>query len=150
MKKIEQRYEYLESSLSELNESQMVLVNKSREMMKLAYAPYSNLSIGVSILLDNGEIVGGNNQENIAYPSGLCAERLAIFSASSRYPSAKIKTLVIISSLDEKLITPCGACRQVMQEQIRRQSSDFEIMIVSTRKVLIVKASILMPLVFQF
>ena len=87
---------------------------------KNALPTYSNFFVGVSVLMDNGQIVIGSNQENAAYPSGLCAERVAIFQASALFNTASIKTLAIcckaLHNVIEHPVTPCGACRQVMAE----------------------------------
>ncbi len=98
---------------------------------KEAYAPYSKFLVGCSILLDNGKIISGSNQENASYPSGLCAERTAIFYAGAKYPKAKIlKMAIIAGSTMQKTSTPippCGACRQVIYEYEHKQVSDIEI-----------------------
>lgn len=107
-------------SVNDLNESDKNLVERAKQIMTQAYAPYSGFSVGAAILLENGVIVTGNNQENAAYPSGLCAERVAIFHASSQYPGVKIKALAVCAkSSRQKLnipVTPCGACRQSISE----------------------------------
>lgn len=83
-----------------------------------AHAPYSNFKVGAAVRLENGEIIVGNNQENAAYPSGLCAERVALFAAAARYPKQSIVALAITaeSSNNNEPASPCGACRQVMAE----------------------------------
>jgi len=107
------------------------LMNKAIEVRKKAYAPYSKFKVGAAILLDNGEIVIGSNQENAAYPSGLCAERVAIFHAGAVYPEATILKIAITAASDiNKTITPippCGSCRQSMAEYEIRQNSPIEI-----------------------
>ena len=96
------------------------LLQKAKEALKNAHAPYSGFFVGAAVLLENGEIVLGNNQENAAYPSGLCAERVTIFSASSNFSSIPFKTLAIscksVQTIIEGPVTPCGACRQVIAE----------------------------------
>jgi len=98
---------------------------------KNAYAPYSKFRVGTAILLDNGKIVLGSNQENAAYPSGLCAERVAIFQAGAIYPQAKILKMAITAASDSNKTTepipPCGACRQSIAEYEIRQDSFIEI-----------------------
>ena len=107
-------------SINELDEVSQNLLAHARKSMERAYARYSEFYVGAALLLENGEIIEGNNQENAAYPSSLCAERVAFFYASSRYPDVKIKRVAVVaSSKNYKLmnpITPCGACRQVMSE----------------------------------
>ncbi|WP_456440949.1 cytidine deaminase [Psychroserpens sp.] len=107
------------------------LMEKAIEARKNAYAPYSNFSVGAAILLDNNQIVTGNNQENASYPSGLCAERTAIYYAGSQYPNAKIvkMTLTAGSRINQTItpIPPCGACRQAISEYEVKQESPIEI-----------------------
>ena len=98
---------------------------------KTAYAPYSKFRVGVAILLDNGKIVLGSNQENAAYPSGLCAERVAIFYAGAIYPAAKILKMAITAASDNNQTTtpipPCGSCRQSIAEYEIKQETPIEI-----------------------
>lgn len=97
------------------------LLQAAREAAAKAYAPYSKFRVGAAALLDNGEVVAGSNQENAAYPSGLCAERTTIFYANAKYPDAKVLRLLIYAETDKgpvaTPITPCGACRQVLLEK---------------------------------
>lgn len=101
------------------------------EVRKKAYAPYSNFQVGAAILLENHQIVTGSNQENAAFPSGLCAERVAIFQAGSLYPDQKIKIICISATSIEKPvlepIPPCGACRQSIAEYEQKQQENIEI-----------------------
>lgn len=117
--------------LKELPENIRNLMEQAVEIRKKAYAPYSKFRVGVAILLDNGKIVLGSNQENAAYPSGLCAERVAIFHAGANYPEAKILQMAISATADEKPVTspipPCGACRQSIAEYEFKQESPIEI-----------------------
>ena len=91
-----------------------------REAAHGAYREYSGFAVGAVVVLENGEIVRGANQENVAYPSGMCAERVALFYAGATYPGVAVKTLAIIARNGEEWVkdpvTPCGACRQVMYE----------------------------------
>lgn len=107
------------------------LMNQAIEIRKNAYAPYSKFRVGAAILLDNGKIVLGSNQENAAYPSGLCAERVAIFQAGAIYPNAKIVKLAITAASDTNPtlspIPPCGACRQSISEYEFKQDIPIEI-----------------------
>ena len=125
----------------------------AREAARRAYNPYSRFAVGAAVLLANGEIVTGSNQENIAYPSGLCAERVALFYATSAYPGVKVNALAIAALQGdvevEKWVTPCGACRQVMTEIIRRYQSDFDVILLSRRQGMMVKASSLLPFAFS-
>jgi cytidine deaminase len=107
------------------------LMEQAISIRKNAYAPYSKFRVGCAILLDNGKIVLGSNQENAAYPSGLCAERIAIFQAGSLFPSSKILKMAISATADEKPvlepIPPCGACRQSIAEYEIKQEVPIEI-----------------------
>ena len=107
------------------------LMAKAIKVRKNAYAPYSKFRVGVAILLDNGEVVLGSNQENAAYPSGLCAERVAIFYAGANYPQAKILKMAITAASDSNQTTapipPCGSCRQSIAEYEIRQETPIEI-----------------------
>ena len=118
-------------SVSELPSDIQLLMEKAIEIRKKAYAPYSKFRVGTAILLDNGKTVLGSNQENAAYPSGLCAERVAIFSAGALYPEAKIVTMAISATSDTNPtltpIPPCGACRQSISEYEIKQEVPIEI-----------------------
>ena len=107
------------------------LMTQAIEVRKKAYAPYSKFRVGVAIALDNGKVVLGSNQENAAYPSGLCAERVAIFYAGAIYPDAKILKMVITAASDSNPTTapipPCGSCRQSIAEYEIRQDTPIEI-----------------------
>ena len=107
------------------------LMEQAVEIRKKAYAPYSKFRVGAALLLDNGKIVLGSNQENAAYPSGLCAERVAIFQAGAIYPDAKIVKMAITAASDTNTTTspipPCGACRQAIAEYESRQEQPIEI-----------------------
>lgn len=107
------------------------LMEQAVAIRKKAYAPYSKFRVGAAILLDNEKIVLGSNQENAAYPSGLCAERVAIFQAGAIYPEAKILKMVITAASDSNTtsapIPPCGACRQSIAEYEIRQDTLIEI-----------------------
>ena len=106
------------------------LMAKAVEIRKKAYAPYSKFRVGAALLLDNGQIVLGSNQENAAYPSGLCAERVAIFYAGANYPEAKILKIAITATSDlnpnTTPIPPCGSCRQSIAEYEFKQDQAIE------------------------
>jgi cytidine deaminase len=99
---------------------------------KMAYAPYSRFSVGAALLMEDNSIISGNNQENAAYPSGMCAERVAIWKAGSSYPNKKVKKIAItaVSSNKQldKPVGPCGACRQTLLEYEVNQKEDMEIL----------------------
>ncbi|WP_027138436.1 cytidine deaminase [Gaetbulibacter saemankumensis] len=129
LKKVLVLYEY--EALSELPKAVQDLMEKAIEARKQAYAPYSNFQVGAACLLDNGEVIIGSNQENASYPSGLCAERTAIYYAGAKFPEAKIIQIVISAASNKKKtiepIPPCGACRQAISEYEIRQNYDIEI-----------------------
>ena len=107
------------------------LLHHAQEAIEGSYAPYSEFRVGAAVLLENGEVIKGSNQENAAYPSGLCAERVAIFHAKSKYPDLKVKSIAITAASDNFItkspITPCGACRQVIAETESRQKGKIRI-----------------------
>lgn len=107
------------------------LMEAAFEVRDKAYAPYSKFRVGAAILLENGEVIKGSNQENASYPSGLCAERTAIYSAGSQFPNLKIKTMAISAKSDlHRMVTPvppCGACRQAIAEYEIKQEEPIEI-----------------------
>jgi len=107
-------------NITELPEDDQLLLDEARKMTSMAYAPYSGFQVGAAVLLANGMTIGGNNQENAAYPSGLCAERVALFYANANFPDSPIKTIAISAAkkniLVSETVKPCGSCRQVMSE----------------------------------
>ncbi|WP_281616273.1 cytidine deaminase [Flammeovirga sp. SubArs3] len=108
------------NDISELSESDRNLLSLAEDATHRSYAPYSNFNVGAALLLENGEIISANNQENAAYPSGMCAERNAIYYAGATYPNEKILTIAIAARKSEETsfipISPCGSCRQAMLE----------------------------------
>lgn len=108
------------SGEAQLSANDRKLLNEAWLACDSAYAPYSNFHVGAALELANGLIFKGNNQENAAYPSGICAERVAVFSASSQYPGVAIRSIAVVAKTDvfnlTNPVTPCGACRQVIAE----------------------------------
>ncbi len=123
------------NSINEFDKVEQKLILASQQASKQAYAPYSQFFVGAAILLEDGYIVAGNNQENAAYPSSMCAERVAIFGASANYPNVKIKTIAINAHANNfvlhKPITPCGGCRQVINEYENKQKDKIKIILSS-------------------
>ncbi len=154
MKKLELKtIIYKFNNIEELAADEQTLIQKAREITVNSYSPYSNFKVGVALLLDDGTIVTGTNQENAAYPSGLCAERTAIFYANSQYPNHAIVKMVITARKNNELvsnpITPCGACRQVMLESETRFQQEIKIILDGKDSILMVKdAKTLIPLTF--
>lgn len=122
-------------TIEECNETEKNLIEAAKKATRHAYVPYSNFSVGAAVLLENGEIISGNNQENAAYPSGLCAERTTVFFVNANYPDQKILTMAIAAFYKGKftkdVITPCGACRQVLLEVENRFKSPMKILMYS-------------------
>ena len=155
LEKKEVKIEYQQAqSVHELAPDEQKLFKLAIEAMGNAYAPYSRFEVGCALLLANGEIIKGNNQENMAYPSGLCAERVALFTASANYPGVPIKILAVVAkplAADENMtISPCGGCRQVMVEYERIQNEPIKIITGSPSGSIFIteKAHTLMPLAF--
>jgi cytidine deaminase len=152
-KKIE--LSFILAHLNELSAQEQQLVANAKAAFKTAYAPYSGFLVGASVLLENGEVINGSNQENVAYPSGLCAERVALYYAGAKFPDVKINT-VAISVLSKNfevkdVISPCGACRQVMAEYEDKQHRPIKVILHSpTDEVLIAnKVEDLLPFMFK-
>ncbi len=130
------------------------LCDKAIKATHRSYSIYSRFAVGAAVWLDNDEIVTGANQENAAYPSGICAERAALFYAGATYPDAKVKAIAIAAwhqgHLEEQFISPCGACRQVMAEMIKRHGKDFDVIMIGAKQSAVIKASVLLPLCFDY
>lgn len=138
----------------ELEPKDADLVNRALEAAKHAYAPYSHFSVGAAALLKSGEVVTGSNQENAAYPSGLCAERTALFYAGARYPDDPVALLAIAAygtdGTQTEAISPCGGCRQVMVEVATRFGEGFPVLLAGKNKVTKVSdCRALLPLQFD-
>ncbi|MDO5972164.1 cytidine deaminase [Flavivirga aquimarina] len=146
---------YLYDDLDALPKEVILLMQKAIEARDKAYAPYSNFSVGAALLLDNGKIITGSNQENASYPSGLCAERTAIYYAGSQYPKAKIIRMAISAGSKNKQTTepipPCGACRQAIAEYEIKQDTPIEIYFMGSTGKVAKSNSLanLLPLVFD-
>lgn len=120
-------------SFNELKSDDQKLMSAAVIARQRAYAPYSSFNVGASVLLENGEVIEGNNQENASYPSGLCAERVAVFYAGAKYPGMKIKAIAITAaSLNHEVsepAAPCGNCRQAISEYEFRQGEPIKILL---------------------
>ena len=127
------------SSVSEMDPKDQELARLAIEAQKGSYSPYSHFQVGAALLLDNGVIVKGANQENAAYPSGLCAERSAMFWAGANYPDVPMDTLAIAGSdhgvLCESPASPCGACRQVMAEYQKIHKRALKVILVGSKRI---------------
>ena len=142
-------------SISNLPEDVQQLMNSAIEARNNAYSPYSKFDVGAAILLDNGKVISGSNQENASYPSGLCAERTAIYYAGATYPKAKMLKMALTASSQNqqtlKPIPPCGACRQAIAEYETKQDNPIEIYFMGVKGKVVKSKSLanLLPLVFE-
>ena len=141
-------------SFEELEASKQHLINKAKEQVLKAYAPYSEFHVGAAVELENGEIFAGSNQENSAYPSGLCAERVAVFFANAQFPTIAVKTLAIAAYTNGKFleepVTPCGSCRQVLLETEQRFGNEITILLYGSKHIYqLDNVKQLLPLCFE-
>jgi len=137
----------------ELTDEQRAVVEIAKEQTQHSYCPYSGFHVGAGALLANGEIVRGANQENAAYPSGLCAERVALFAAGAQHPELPVKKLAIACYTDGHFTkepgSPCGACRQVMVETEHRYGGKMEVLLYGDDEIFVFEsAQDLLPLIF--
>lgn len=142
------------SSIQELSELDRELVNAAIEAMNGAYSPYSHFAVGAAVRLEGGIIVKGANQENAAFPSGLCAERTAMFAASANYPDKAFESIAITGGLNgemsQTLVTPCGACRQVMAQYQTKSKQNMSVLLVCKDKILkFDRVDDILPLIFD-
>ena len=155
MKELDFHMHVLVKQEDELTAEELQLVDEARRATYRSYAPYSHFSVGAAVELADGTIVSGSNQENAAYPSGLCAERTAVFYANSRYPDQPIRRLCIAARDTEgkflqRPISPCGACRQVLLEAEQRAKNAIEVLLYGTDGVYIIRSiKDLLPLSFD-
>lgn len=141
-------------SVEQMEQQERELVEAAIDAIQGSYAPYSNFNVGAAVRLDNGEIIKGANQENVAYPSGICAERTAMFYASATYPESAITAIAIGASqggvLCSKPVSPCGACRQVMAEYQTKGGQPMTIYLIGSEKIWkFEKVNDLLPLIFD-
>lgn len=155
MKAAEYTFSYdVYDSIDELTEEDAWLLNEAREVTEAAYAPYSHFQVGAVAKMENGEIVAGSNQENASFPVGLCAERVLLASAASLFPGMPIETMAVsyqnLNGNSNRPITPCGICRQSLQEFEQRVSRPVRLILGGQEgKVYIISsASLLLPLAF--
>ena len=146
---------FLKAHFNELDEAEQQLINMAKSAYSNAYAPYSGFLVGTAVLLENDEIICGNNQENVAYPSGLCAERVALYYAGANYPNVKVKTIAISAKSKTyditDVVSPCGACRQVMAEYQQNQHKNIRVLLHSPNNELLIANSVedLLPFMFN-
>ncbi len=131
---------YMEyDSIEQMNPEDRELAQAAINATKHSYAPYSKFNVGAAVMLEDGEIITGSNQENAAYPSGLCAERTAMFYASANRPDKAMTKIAVAAGQDGKLCdspaTPCGACRQVMAQYQTKGGRNMEIILVGGKRI---------------
>ena len=141
-------------SASQLPSSSLNLLNRARESCDRAYAPYSNFLVGAAVLLENGEVFAGSNQENVAFPSGLCAERVALFAAATTFPNTAILKVSVSAkkrnASDYLEVSPCGGCRQAISEYQTLQDTPIEIIMEGpSGKVRMASVDMLLPFKFS-
>ena len=146
--------EYTEyTSLNDLEDTDVNLISKAIEIAKKSYSPYSKFPVGAAVLLDNGEVFAGNNQENIAYPSGTCAERTVLNYVHANFPNHKIQVIAItaLASSSSIPVTPCGFCRQVLVEMEQNQGEQFKVILhkIDGATYVFESALSLLPLAFE-
>ncbi len=153
----EQTFQFNYAALSHWNQlpsEDHALVAEAFLAMGRAYAPYSQFKVGAAAALANGEIICGNNQENIAFPSGLCAERVALNYIGANFPGIAIETLCIVARgalmPENQLLSPCGGCRQVMLESENRQGKAIRVIMINqdNRTVIVSAVKDLLPFGF--
>jgi len=155
MKELNLKIHVLVKTEEELTPQEVKLIDEARRATYRSYAPYSHFSVGAAVELADGTIVSGSNQENAAYPSGLCAERTAVFYANSRYPDQPIRRICIVArdtkgQFLQRPISPCGACRQVLLEAEQRAKNAIEVLLYGTDGVYIISSiKDLLPLEFE-
>ena len=141
-------------NISQLPVDCQTLIKQARASCKYAYAPYSNFLVGAALLMENGEVVTGSNQENASSPNGLCAERVALYSAAARFPSVAIKKLAVSAIRKEGStflpVTPCGSCRQVISEYQSIQKFPIQIIMEGPETTILIANSVDILLPFKF
>ena len=140
--------------LTDLPEADQELILIARESSKNAYAPYSKFSVGAAVVLANGEIIKGNNQENADFTDGLCAERVALFFAHATYPNVAVNALAVTAKNSKGLISgpaqPCGSCRQVLVETESRFNQSIRLILDGAEKIIVLNgADNLLPFAFK-
>ena len=138
-----------------MQDDSRMLIEMAKEATENAWAPYSNFRVGAALLLENGQIITGNNQENVAFPSSLCAERVALFYAGSQYPGIPVHKIAVAAYADGKFVEnpvyPCGDCRQVLLEHENRVNHPVEIIMYGTNEIKVLSSvSDLLPLPFIY
>lgn len=155
MKTFTHTCQYQLSTYNELLEQDRQLIEAAKCATKRSYAPYSHFYVGAAVLLADGTIITGTNQENAAYPSSMCAERTALFYAGSSYPNLAVNAIAIAAQSNGTFttnpISPCGACRQVMLETEQRFGTPIRIILYGSETICVIEGGVreLLPLMFD-
>ena len=155
MKNIEFKFQMQLKQYDELDEEEKAMVEAAKNATANSYSPYSHFSVGAAVKLENNEIITGANQENSAFPSGLCAERTTLFYANSKFHDVPVLCLAIAAkdskgNFTEEPVYPCGACRQVFVETVSRFKKTFKVLLFGTKGTYVIGSALdLMPLSFD-
>ena len=156
MKTLSHTCRYQLCACEELSEQDRLLIEAAKSATGHSYAPYSLFQVGAAARLEDGTVITGTNQENAAYPSGLCAERTVLFYAGAAYPDKAVVSLAIAAytngDFTQKPVSPCGACRQVMLEMEQRYQQPMRIVLYGTEAVYVIEGGVaeLLPLSFSY
>lgn len=141
-------------AFNQLDAADARLIEAAREATRLSYSPYSHYSVGAAVLLENGEVIRGANQENASYPVGICAERATLATAQNLYPNIPVKAIALAASNEQaiftrEIVTPCGMCRQAMAECEKRYKNKIRILMSSAEEIVIAESvSDILPIAF--
>ncbi len=155
MEKLAFHIPYVRLDDAELSEADRQLVEAAKQATETSYAPYSQFRVGAAVLLDNGVVVSGSNQENAATPNGICAERCAIFHANATWPKVAVQAIAIAArdtsgAFTERPISPCGMCRQVLAETEHRYGKSLRVLLYGTAGTYLIEGvSGLLPFAFD-
>lgn len=153
-RKIEKKVTLESFSKDELDLEMQSLVDTAKEAAENAYAPYSNFLVGAAVLLDNGKIFSGNNQENVAFPAGICAERVVLSYSQANYPSVRPLKLVVVARRRDNenysFVSPCGTCRQTISEYEQKFQNPIEVYMLNSNGELLKASGIDDLLPFKF
>jgi len=143
------------AGLDELNEADRLLALAAIEAMTGSYAPYSKFNVGAAVRMSGGAIVRGSNQENMAYPSGMCAERTAMFAAGAQYPDERMEAIAIVASsggvMTEIPVAACGQCRQTMSEYTRKGGKPIEVLMIGSKRIYkLADSNMMLPFIGNF
>ena len=145
--------EYSVCAEEELSTQDIEVLTAARKAVLNSYAPYSNFHVGAAVVLDDGEILSGSNQENESFPAGICAERVLLGYVGANGRNRKIRIMAISAECEgeRRNVTPCGICRQTIVDITRRQSSPIRLLLDSPQSIIVIDdASRLLPLSFNF